>query len=409
MNQLQELFLGVGFKRVSNVEIDPLRSNQHELNGVSPFKKLFGTGKRSFKGRFIYLPDEKEQFFEEDGVCTWYDARANHPTRTEYRLFYSNSSIFQRANEDDLLVILWKSEDELWLILTPKDSTTEQQLIWLFDLEKIESRDLPKIKLDFNDKEETFAKNYILESLGIETPVLGDDFLDKLLTTFNGTFPTTREFSSFARNTLSFLPVQDSPDEALLMCYEREELLFRTLERYLVEKKLQEGFGENGTDVDQFISYSLHVQNRRKSRAGYSLENHLSYIFDKNNLNYSRGKITERKNKPDFIFPNIDSYRSLEFPSHLLKMLGSKTSAKDRWRQILSEAKRINNKHLITLEPSISIAQTDEMKSSDVTLVVPSPIQLTYTKEQQSDLMSLAEFLAIIKENESEAGKYWIK
>lgn len=44
-------------------------------------------------------------------------------------------------------------------------------------------------------------------------------------------------------------------------------------------------------------------------------------------------------------------------------MLGVKSTCKDRWRQVLSEAKRIDNKHLATLEPGISENQTAEMQA----------------------------------------------
>ena len=42
-------------------------------------------------------------------------------------------------------------------------------------------------------------------------------------------------------------------------------------------------------------------------------------------------------------------------------MLAVKSTCKDRWRQILAEADRLPVKHLLTLEPGISVAQTDEM------------------------------------------------
>ena len=57
--------------------------------------------------------------------------------------------------------------------------------------------------------------------------------------------------------------------QALIVSLEREEALFRQLERYLVLQRLRLGFGE---DVDTFVEYSLSVQNRRKSIVGYALE-----------------------------------------------------------------------------------------------------------------------------------------
>ena len=62
--------------------------------------------------------------------------------------------------------------------------------------------------------------------------------------------------------------------------------------------------------------------------------------------------------------PGIDEYRQEGVPTELLTFLGEKTSCKDRWRQVLSEADRITNKHLLTLEPGISKNQTDEMRSN---------------------------------------------
>lgn len=78
-------------------------------------------------------------------------------------------------------------------------------------------------------------------------------------------------------------------------------------------------------------------------------------------------------------------------------MLASKTTCKDRWRQILSEAKRIKKKHLFTLEPSISENQTQEMKSNDLTLVLPNEIKATYTINQQQDIMNLKDFLLLVR------------
>ena len=39
-----------------------------------------------------------------------------------------------------------------------------------------------------------------------------------------------------------------------------------------------------------------------------------------------------------------------------------KSTCKDRWRQVLSEADRIPNKHLFTLEAAISENQTSKCK-----------------------------------------------
>ena len=87
-------------------------------------------------------------------------------------------------------------------------------------------------------------------------------------------------------------------------------------------------------------------------------------------------------------------------------MLGVKSTCKDRWRQILSEADRIERKHLLTLEAAISENQTEEMKAGRIQLVLPEKIHATYTKEQQKWLYSVEGFLNEVKERQNICG--WV-
>lgn len=150
-------------------------------------------------------------------------------------------------------------------------------------------------------------------------------------------------------------------------------------------------------DVDDFLSFSLSVQNRRKSRAGRALENHLEALFAIYGLRCERGVETENRNRPDFLFPGQAEYRDAGFPSSRLTMLGAKSTLKDRWRQVLSEAERIETKHLLTLVPSISTNQTDEMRAKRLQLVVPAGLHRAYTPAQQEWLMDVASFIALVR------------
>lgn len=148
-------------------------------------------------------------------------------------------------------------------------------------------------------------------------------------------------------------------------------------------------------DVESFIKFSLSVQNRRKSRAGRALEHHVSWILDTCGILKSHGAETENKSKPDFILPGIDEYHNLLFPAAQLSMLGVKSTCKDRWRQVLSEAQRIPFKHLLTLEPGISENQTSEMQANNLQLVLPRSLHETYKPEQQSWLIDFKTFIRI--------------
>jgi hypothetical protein len=81
-------------------------------------------------------------------------------------------------------------------------------------------------------------------------------------------------------------------------------------------------------------------------------------------------------------------------------MLGVKSTLKDRWRQVLSEAVRIDTKHLLTLEPGISENQTDEMQAKKLQLVLPKQLHSTFRLSQQAWLMSLTAFLQLLKQRQ---------
>ncbi len=392
---LSEYFTGVGIKRLSLVEVDKTTSNQHELNGIAAFKDIFGTERIEFITKFLFLTDNEEHLRETDGQLTWYDSRENHLTRSEFRLYYSDNQVIPLSSPGDLIVVGRLPGNSAIVIVAEKGSTIETQLLWLFGFEEVESRFLIK---DFSKShsEIGFAGRYIFGHLGIEIEETAPDFLEELLSRYGETFPSTKEFSDFARSTIKEVSPIEEPDLTLITWLEREELLFKTLEKQIVSKKLNEGFGVSKFDVDDFIRFSLSVQNRRKSRAGHSFENHLAVIFQSSKISYSKGAITERNNKPDFLFPGKEHYHNSNFDAVLLTMLGVKTTAKDRWRQILSEAQRIPNKHLITLEPAISKNQTEDMIANNVQLVVPESLKGTYKSDQRKHILNLREFIEIV-------------
>ena len=96
-----------------------------------------------------------------------------------------------------------------------------------------------------------------------------------------------------------------------------------------------------------------------------------------------------------FIKFNGEKYIEVHhFPAHKLRMLAAKTTCKDRWRQVINEAERIETKHLLTLQEGISVGQFKEMTEAKVQLVVPLPLVQAYPKSVQPHLQTLAGFIA---------------
>ncbi len=390
---LSEYFEGVAVKRLTAVEVDPATSNQHEFNGAQELKELFGMERQKFPARFIYLGIDDERISTERDFVTWYDARENHPVRSEHRLYFPSNSVTESASEGDLLIIATRSKKDVLVVIAQASSTYESQLLWLFGFPQTTSKFQTSDLHGDEDKKLEFATRLILESIGVEVESADENWLDRIFAKFGEVFPVTRVFSSFARETATEIDVLAYPDSALMSWIDHEEMLFRTLEKHIVEKRLEYGF----TDVDDFISYSLSIQNRRKSRVGHALENHLEHLFSSHSIKYSRGALTENRAKPDFLFPGITYYRKPEFPDSGLTMLGVKSTCKDRWRQVLSEAQRIDSKHLFTLEPGISTNQTEEMQSHSLQLVLPEHLHETYNDSQRSWLMSLSSFIEVVR------------
>lgn len=404
---LSNHFEGVAVKRLAPVDANPEASNQHEVTGSEPLVRILGRDDRKFPrggednrfpATYIWLAGEQEAI-SEDGRLSWYDSRRNDLTRTaEWRLYYQSNAVTAMMAPGDILFLAKKPDGHLLFIVTPDDGTIRNQLLWLFGLDeqiglKFESQEIDRD----NDAELDFASRYILDELGIEPEEPEADQLDSLIDKFGLKFPTTAVLSGLARMSLPEVNAKDDPDEALVLWMEREEQLFRRLERRIVAERISDGFAtDEGADVDGFLSFSLSVQNRRKARAGAALEHHLAAVFDAHEIRYVRGAETENRNKPDFLFPGQVEYRDPAFPAARLTMLGAKSTLKDRWRQVLSEAVRIDQKHLLTLEPGISENQTDEMSAKNLQLIIPNKLHETFKPKQQGWLMDVSGFLGLV-------------
>lgn len=228
--------------------------------------------------------------------------------------------------------------------------------------------------------------------------------MDKFISELDVEFPSSEDMSSAARRIQNTVfnhneYIQTNPDKKLIDWTESEYRLFRMIEYARYGNMIAKGF----SSVDEFVATANQVLNRRKSRAGKSLEHHLSAIFDGNNIKYEAQVITEGNKRPDFIFPSQEAYHNINFPTTKLISLAAKTTCKDRWRQVVTEADRLRGreKFLCTLQQGISATQMDEMQSEKVVLVVPKPYIQTYPKDRQDRIWTLEKFIRFVKETES--------
>lgn len=228
--------------------------------------------------------------------------------------------------------------------------------------------------------------------------------IDQFISGLSVEFPTSEQMSEAARTIQNTVYnhtelVQNDPDRKLLEWTNVEFRLFRALEHARYGDMITRGF----PSVDEFITTANIVLNRRKSRAGKSLEHHLAAIFDGNGIQYQSQAVTEGNKKPDFLFPSQEAYHDTSFSAERLISLAAKTTCKDRWRQIINEADRLRGKKkfLCTLQQGISAAQMDEMQAEKVILVVPKPYIQSYPRDRQERIWTIRKFVSYVREVEN--------
>ncbi len=211
-------------------------------------------------------------------------------------------------------------------------------------------------------------------------------------------FPTTQELSSNARACfmssygVTKSDILRSPDKQLLAWISAEYSLFKEFEKNRYGTRIKSLF----KSVQELIEFSNSILQRRKSRAGYSLEHHLAHLFRVFATRFSLQGKTEENKRPDFLFPSIEDYHNSRFDPKKLTFLASKTTCKDRWRQILNEADRIRMKHLFTLQQGISQNQLTEMYKSGVRLVVPKDHLETFPREFRERILTIESLMTLL-------------
>ena len=208
-------------------------------------------------------------------------------------------------------------------------------------------------------------------------------------------FPTGADFSKNTQDILAECIAEfadKNPDEKVMRLYDAEYKLFQLVERRICEPDVTRLF----QNLDDFIKIANSITNRRRARAGRSLENHFASVFAQANIPFQPQPPID--GSPDFIIPNAESYFDPSYPIERLFVIGVKTTCKDRWRQVLNEGRRVHHKHLATIQQGISLSQLTEMARADVSLVVPNEFHGSYPSGSPMRIMTVGEFIQTVKD-----------
>ena len=366
-------------KFLSANDTDPKQSHQAGIYiPQNSSSILFDTPgiKGDNKDRFVSVFWHFDEEFLSDDVRLIYYGRG---TRNEYRI--THTPLFRPEYTGSLFVLTQCDQENYQSFLLNTDDEINQFLD-AFGLSPHETNCL------IND----------------DKPSNGNDLIKAFIQQIDDKgidFPDSNTMSAAARDICdttasSRAMVLTNPDKKILDWTDMEYNIFKAVEYSRYGDVVSKGFHS----VEEFVDMANQVLNRRKSRAGKSLEHHLAAIFDGNHLQYEEQVVTEGNKKPDFIFPSKKAYHDLMYPTKKLISLAAKTTCKDRWRQVLNEANRLKDdyKYLCTLQQGVSVAQLDEMHAEKVRLVVPKPYIKTFPEERQQDIWSLGKFIAYVQE-----------
>lgn len=299
-------------------------------------------------------------------------------TRDEYRItsFGRGFPFLKHDNTGDLIVICTSKSREQYYAYILSDDDSINSFLDTFSISPTELNSLVKHPEQDRLTEEGIIENYVMD--------FGDDF------------PSTRIMSVSAEEIDRIIngdPLDFTADETILRWVDTEYKLFRKVEEvhysYVTLRP--------ANSIDEYVQGGLEITNRRKARAGKSLEHHLASMLKLRGISFSAQAKTEGVKRPDFIFPSEAAYHDDSFPDDRLIFLGAKTTCKDRWRQIINEADRIPTKHLFTLQQGVSPNQLNEMHEAGVVLVVPEAYHCFYPKTDYKSVISLEEFITLVK------------
>jgi len=260
-------------------------------------------------------------------------------TRNEYRLtrFGKGFPFLTENNVGDLLILVKISSDYFEGFVLQSDEEFEDFFASVGITSQETNQLIPK-KITVNAEDELMS------------------CFTAYLKSLKADFPSTFDLANNSRNCyikshqITDAIIQGNPDKELLNWVFSEYQLFKIIENDRYNDIIRTPF----PSVEELVNCANTILNRRKSRAGKSLEHHLSEIFRICDLAFEAQVITEENKKPDFIFPNLASYKNSQFDDSKLIFLASKTTCKDRWRQILNEADRIIYSHCSKEFPAIN-------------------------------------------------------
>ncbi|MDZ4675194.1 MAG: type II restriction endonuclease [Gemmatimonadota bacterium] len=394
-------------KRLAAVEIQPDTSNQHELNAGALRTGLgFPEGRTEGVLSILYylVPDADPQVLE--GTFTLYDSRANHPTRSEYRLYYRLPGLVEIARPDDLMVLCRDSESGgLQGVIARQGTPMERHLEQL--LGAGDHASLRRLVVRAPGESRTSDAAELVQTL---LPVSSATDIGKAARAHRlfssavakEAVPSTKQMALAGKEISEVVwGARLDPDDFISRGLDAESELYFTIEREVGTRSLHDLLKAGPASLEEMLAWALRIQQSRKARRGQSLQNHFGFLLDREGIPYTSQCVTERGETPDFVIPGHTKYHDPDFPAERLRMVACKSTVRERWGQVLKEADRIREKYLLSVDENLSADVIISMRQADLRVFLPtSTLDGSYPTNSSKHLLGnigqLVECLALV-------------
>lgn len=452
--RLDSEFEGFAWKRLTDHEINPETSNGHEFQGVGGLADLLGReDRREVPADYYLLDDDDGNIIVTEVIhstASWYDSRRNNPNRSaEWRLYYPGDAvrIQSKCSEQDLMVIGLRKDQSLSVMLIPARSIAETVIMNMLgtdsrnkssrvqdDLATYDSAPVALFSPPPVSPEELSPRIQWVRASSDDVGLSGAERLEQLNLGFTNSRPPlpapTYDISHDDRVVrlaermlqrwplelganeavmgevfdcvgMSGVDVLEDPDNVLNTWLEVAAAGYRVWEREVLGRFLGPMRADPSIDdVDLALRLSerwMSFRQSRVSRAGRIMELCLERVLEVCGIRHvAQPKLPGNRN-PDFIFPGLKEYTDESFPACRLRLLGAKTSMKERWRQILAEGDRVQAKHGFTRDDGITSSTFAQMAEARFTVVMPEPVISRYASPAPN-LLSLRAFLGELRD-----------
>jgi hypothetical protein len=396
--------LRIAIKRLSVVETDPQRSNQHEFHAGALRRELELPDSR-LTGRFdlLIVGGEGLEPVVDTSTFTLYDARGGNPNRSaEWRLYYATDVIAEAASAGDLLVIYLRGDD-LRAVIARAGTRAEADILRALELgddavrERFRFLDIPVP--DKRESREVIDQLTMPEAPPTSEYGVTDHALFRRASRENRV-PRTGEMAEAAADIVRRRGVDTSdPDAYLAAALAAETELYFAIEED-VHQARYDALAATKPNMADIMDFAMSVQQSRRSRRGQSLQNHFATLLRHRRIPFTAQCETEQGERPDFLVPGCREYHDLDYPADGLRMVACKSTTKERWRQVLNEASRIPDKYFLTVDTELTESTIAAMVAARVQLFLPTTIiEATYGTHPARDQLASAKDLLDRLEN----------